>query len=267
MLTGLLVFACASTNAAHARGRRQVSDTLKYEGTFPVGKFSARRSIFADPRYQQGMDPSILRRYKHMEKLINFYDQSITNITKYWTYGCWCFQMGDFPLRLGNGSPVDNVDKICKRHKECYQCAKKDAGTGDCLPEETGYRFAASFDGVTGATVVQCLNPEGSCRRNICECDKAFASRLPQAAESSDGWNGAHHAHYGGFDSRSSCLARIHTPGSEHKVECCGEYPDRFPYRFAKDNSGKQCCGATSIFSQETHDCCDDDVVRTNGSC
>ena len=37
--------------------------------------------------------------------------KSLNNITKYWTYGCWCFQMGDFPLRLGNGSPVDGVDK------------------------------------------------------------------------------------------------------------------------------------------------------------
>lgn len=266
MIPALIVFTCGTSLAAHARGRRQVQDLLKYEGTFPDGKFSARRSIFADPRFQQGIEPSILRRYKHMEKLINFYDQSITNITKYWTYGCWCFQMGDFPLRLGNGSPVDNVDKTCKRHKECYQCAKRDSPDGECLPEETGYRFSAKIDAVTGDTVVECINTPGSCRRNICECDKAFASRLPQAAEGTDGWSGAHHAHYGNFDSRSSCLARIHTPGASHKVECCGQYPDRFPYRFAKDNSGKQCCAATTIFSADTHACCDG-VVRSTGSC
>ena len=93
-------------------GRRLAERTLEYEGTFPGDDgLSARRSIFADPRFQQGIEPSILRRYKHMEKLINFYDQSISNITKYWTYGCWCFQMGDYPLRIGNGSPVDDVDK------------------------------------------------------------------------------------------------------------------------------------------------------------
>ena len=57
------------------------------------------------------LQPNVLRRYKHLEKLIGFYDDSLSNITKYWTYGCWCFQMGNFPLRMGNGSPVDNVDK------------------------------------------------------------------------------------------------------------------------------------------------------------
>ena len=79
------------------------------------------------------MSADLLRKYKHMESMIQFYDQvrsslypkkgkcpkninnkdikSLNNITKYWTYGCWCFQMGDFPLRLGNGSPVDGVDK------------------------------------------------------------------------------------------------------------------------------------------------------------
>jgi len=95
-------------------GRRASANAekiVKYDGNFPGGSISARRSIFADPRFQQGIEPNILRRYKHMEKLIGFYDGSLSNITKYWTYGCWCFQMGDYPLRNGNGSPVDDVDK------------------------------------------------------------------------------------------------------------------------------------------------------------
>lgn len=253
--------------AGSHRSRRQSQATLQYDGTFPEnGGLTARRSIFADPRYQQGIEPNILRRYKHLEKLIGFYDQGLSNITKYWTYGCWCFQMGNYPLRLGNGSPVDDVDKICKRHKECYQCAKRDSSDGDCLPEETGYKFKASFDSVTTTPIVECVNRVGSCQRSICECDRAFAARLPMASGGDNGWTGAHHAHYGGFDSRSGCLARIHPPGGSHEVQCCGEFPDRFPYRFAKDGSGKQCCGGNVIFSTETHSCCDD-VVRTNGSC
>jgi len=272
MLPGLVILSCAAgVSATHSRGRRQAAGVaLQYDGSFPEdGKFSARRSIFADPRFQQGIEPNILRRYKHMEKLINFYDQSITNITKYWTYGCWCFQMGDYPLRIGNGSPVDNVDKICKRQKECYQCAKKDALDNglECVAEETSYRFKASYDAVTGTPIVQCTNEVGSCRRNLCECDRSFAERLPAAAGGEDGWSGAHHAHYGGFDSRTNCLARIQTPGSvEFELECCGEFPDRFPYRVAKDKTtGKQCCKNT-IFNTDTHDCCNE-VVRSNGSC
>lgn len=272
MVNTLTVLSCASVVlGGFHRGRRQAEETLKYEGTFPSdGRFSARRSIFADPRFQQGIEPNILRRYKHMEKLINFYDQSITNITKYWTYGCWCFQMGDYPLRLGNGAPVDNVDKVCKRQKECYQCAKKDHAhtiASGCIPEETGYRFAAFYDKATGLPNVRCVNTPGTCKRSICECDRAFAERLPEASQGDDGWTGAHHAHYGGFDSRSNCLARVHTPGKgDHKVECCGEFPDRYPYRFAKDGTGKQCCKG-KLFNQDTHSCCSDDVIRSNGSC
>merc|ERR1739848_889492 len=81
----VILFVAAGVSA-HARGRRQASSdvTVRYEGNFPGG-FTARRSIFADPRFQQGIEPNILRRYKHMEKLISFYDGSLQNITKYWT--------------------------------------------------------------------------------------------------------------------------------------------------------------------------------------
>ena len=47
------------------------------------------------------------------------------------------------------------IFRICKRHKECYQCAKRDAGP-ECTPEDTGYRFAATVDPVTGKPNVQC---------------------------------------------------------------------------------------------------------------
>ena len=45
--------------------------------------------------------------------------------------------------------------RICKRHKECYQCGKRDSGM-ECIPEETGYRFSATFDAVTGRPNVEC---------------------------------------------------------------------------------------------------------------
>lgn len=274
MLIPIVLIAAVSANGPKNPRNRRNADPgveLVYEGEFPTESgLSARRSIFADPRFQQGIAPNILRRYKHLEKLINFYDQSITNITKYWTYGCWCFQMGDYPLRIGNGSPVDNVDKICKQQKECYQCAKKDMAELDqsCLPEETSYKFSATFDQVTGAPNVVCRNPAGTCKRNMCECDRAFAAKLPAASEGVDGWNGAHHAHYGGFDSRQSCLSRIKTPGNGQgfTLECCGEFPERYPLRFANNGSGKQCCNNNAVFNSDTH-CCDVDTVRTNGSC
>ena len=77
--------------------------------------------MFEDPRISSQIEENLLRRYQHLEKLISFYDQDIANITKYWSYGCWCFQMGDNPLRLGNGQPVDDLDRF-ERLYAFYLC-------------------------------------------------------------------------------------------------------------------------------------------------
>lgn len=85
---------------------------LEYSGNFPDRGQFFRRSIFDNPQLAREINSdNLLRRYKHLERLISFYDQSLTNITRYWSYGCWCFQMGDHPLRMGNGVPVDDIDK------------------------------------------------------------------------------------------------------------------------------------------------------------
>ena len=81
-------------------------------------------------------------------------------------------------------------------------------------------------------------NRQGSCRRNTCECDRALAMGLNPASSSEDGWNSAHHAFYGGFDSRTKCLGRMNTNhGSpNHFKQCCGEFPNRWRVEEAKDN-------------------------------
>ena len=88
------------------------------------------------------------------------------------------------------------------------------------------------------------MNPVGSCQRNICECDKAFASKLQGAAEDpADGWTEAHHAHYGGFDSRNQCLRKLGNPSDDKELVCCGDYPDRYfknkKMALLKDNTNK----------------------------
>jgi hypothetical protein len=51
------------------------------------------------------------RKYRNLEKMMTFIDTSSNNITRYWVYGCWCFQMGDYTMRQGIGKPQDDVDK------------------------------------------------------------------------------------------------------------------------------------------------------------
>ena len=89
-----------------------VESGITYDGNFPDRGQFFRRSIFDNPQLAREINSdNLLRRYKHLERLISFYDQSLTNITRYWSYGCWCFQMGDHPLRMGNGKPIDDIDK------------------------------------------------------------------------------------------------------------------------------------------------------------
>jgi len=253
-----------TTATINPRSRRE----LVYDGEFPNTSLSSRRSIFEDPRISSQIEENLLRRYQHLEKLISFYDQDIANITKYWSYGCWCFQMGDNPLRLGNGQPVDDLDRTCKKQKECYLCANKDEKerrNQNCYPDETSYKFNAVFDQVTNQPVVQCLNKKGSCKRNICECDKAFASNL-KANENL--WL-FQNSQYSGFDQRANCLARISTPGGGggHVEECCGEYPNRFPYKKRLDGKKTQCCASKTLYQAESHECCNNDFVAALGTC
>jgi hypothetical protein len=273
-----VVAALGSTTLVRPRERRQ-SGGLVYDGEFPRSISRTSSSIFDSPRTTQGIEQDLLRRYKHMEKLIMFYDPSLQNITKYWTYGCWCLQMGDFPMRLGNGQPQDEVDRVCKKQKECYLCAKKDheeefpevksLETRICSPDMVGYKFKAIIDPVTGKPAVECTNIPNTCRRRICECDKRFAEQLPGAASASEGWQEAHHAHFGGFDSRVSCMARMMGHGNhEHELQCCGNYPERYLFRVRSDGSGRQCCGSKT-YNSDSHVCCDEITsdIKSHGTC
>ena len=174
--------------------------------------------------------------------------------------------MGDYPLRIGNGQPVDSVDRwetvcVCFKlnHYFCPVFAKSKKSATDVLKKMPMFNTAKHVcrkrpDTSSKHWLTQSLvnhmssavsyplngcdlfttcpifteNAVGSCERNICECDKAFAAKLPAAAgDPEDGWSEAHHAHYGGFDSRNQCMRKLTPGGNDKELVCCGEYPDR----------------------------------------
>ena len=126
------------------------------------------------------------------------------------------------------------------------------------------------------------VNPEGSCKRHICECDKQLAYGLREAEFS---WNILHHNRWGGFD-KDNCLAYRNGRSSrsekltEKVMKCCGksiaewpksigilgQNPNRFPYS-EEDGYGnrKECCG-NKTYNPFTFTCCDDTVMEI-GSC
>ena len=50
--------------------------------------------------------------------------------------------------------------------------------SGKCIGEEVGYSYDLNIDDQTGEKSIECTNRRGTCRRNICECDKKLAEQL-----------------------------------------------------------------------------------------
>lgn len=223
-------------------------------------------------------EKKLIQKFKLMKNMI-VYLQRIPLFGKFCFYGCYCFAKGPKELLIdaGNGKPMDGADNACRQHLQCHSCTKVDYQ--DKCDVSDGYKFTAKQDDVTGIRWIQCLNPEGSCKRAICECDKALAYDL---ADAETEWNILHHARWGQFDAPLNC--ERHQPGGRDgamrqekiseptPVECCGEYPRRFPYH-ADDGHGNihGCCvssdGYGKSYNPNRLDCCKNGSLKTIGSC
>jgi len=223
-------------------------------------------------------EKALIRKFKLMKNMI-VYLQRIPLFGKFCFYGCYCFAKGPKELLIdaGNGKPMDGADNACRHHLQCHSCAKLDFDEKCDVTD--GYKFTAKEDEVTGIRWIQCLNQEGSCKRAICECDKALAYDL---ADAETEWNILHHARWGQFDAALNC--ERHQPGGrdgamrQEKLsepsgpECCGEYPRRFPFH-ADDGYGNihKCCvssdGYGRSFNPNRLDCCSNGSLKTIGSC
>ncbi|XP_037536641.1 phospholipase A2-like [Nematolebias whitei] len=88
---------------------------------------------------------------------------------KYSDYGCYC-GFG------GGGTPVDEVDKCCQTHDNCYE---KSRMTPECnsiiySPYILVYKYSCSDKQVT------CSEANEKCRAAVCECDRAVSQCLAQ---------------------------------------------------------------------------------------
>jgi len=89
------------------------------------------------------------------------------------SYGCVC---SSNPNQRARGAPIDATDRACHNHKMCLRCVKDEFGS-ECGSAYT-YR-----NGV-------CADSKGTCERQRCECDKAFAAALANAQIDSQYANG-----------------------------------------------------------------------------
>ena len=68
------------------------------------------------------------RRYFQLKDMMEHYNADFDE-RKYWAYGCHCLILGDRPMSdMGRGAPVDALDTVCKKYKDCLKCARMQHG-------------------------------------------------------------------------------------------------------------------------------------------
>lgn len=167
------------------------------------------------------------------EKLPN-YDQLLE-------YGCYC-NLLDQKITQGQGDPVDEIDEACRAWRRCSYCTRID--DVDCEPLITPYQLFFDYD----ANMYNCnKNVQNQCARNACTCDGELALRLAELAPVFN----EKFSRAGGFD-KSQCQWKLRT-GPNPPDECCGNYPNRFPYN---TNFGDQQCCKDEVYRPNDGQCC-----------
>ena len=182
---------------------------------------------------QRRQDREVAKRYSQLIDQMTYYNADFDE-RKYWTYGCHCMMLGDRPMtEMGHGRPVDALDNKCKAYKDCQKCVRAKHGD-QCIGEFVRYtwKYASKISDF------QSSNAEGSCERELFECDVQF---VKDTFDNKDVFNKDYHAFWSttGFDNREDdfCPSGGTAP-VEH--QCCGGVDG--PWYWIGLNNNK-CCG------------------------
>lgn len=165
-------------------------------------------------------------------------------------YGCWCFPRGQ--LIMGYGQPVDDIDNTCRNHQLCLHCVKMDTNH-ECDGNMQPYRVFGQI--YQNGRRLLCKDPPGSCAWLACQCDVNMVTTIILAA-----LRGYKPMYWRYNPARCNAIDRNHLFEPD---QCCGKYPDRFPYH----SDEKQCCRG-KLFNPDHTECCPTSgEVRRLGEC
>uniref|UniRef100_R4G2M4 PLA2-Sut-25 n=1 Tax=Suta fasciata TaxID=529716 RepID=R4G2M4_9SAUR len=104
--------------------------------------------------------------------MIECANQNTRSALDYMDYGCYCGK-GD------SGTPVDDLDRCCKIHDDCYGEAENSL---NCSPYWAWYTWQCTEN------VPTCDSNTG-CKSSVCDCDAAAAKCFAEAQYNKENYN------------------------------------------------------------------------------
>lgn len=171
-------------------------------------------------------------------------------------YGCYCYPL--MSQKVGpafnyNAEPVDAMDELCKKLWRAQKCIEIDSVNGVYEKAcDVGQAYGTHLNEDTnelicGTEANQNQQDKLSCRFNMCELEKDFATKIADLVKSGYERNQAY-KNMNEEEYRNTC-ARVAGSGAETDLACCGSGLKRKTYN--------------TLTSQ----CCDGDRVESFGSC
>jgi len=202
-------------------------------------------------------------------------------------YGCWCY----FQQFAGRGTPINEVDQICKVLQQGYECAYIDGvEEGEpCTAFETEYASGITIGSDDVTIECQDKNPNNNCAMRSCIIEGNFVLSIFAAFFSNVDFDpDQKHIEEGGVFDPATCVGAPAAPvidngdgdgngnggGSSGPGDCgcdncaaktcCGDYPVRYPFK--KKCGDSSCCGDI-VFATADSVCCPSNILLLGDTC